>query len=204
MLLKIYQDNPDSKKMKLVTECLLDGGIIIYPTGAVYSMGCLLSKNKSMDKVAHIQNKKPEKANFSIICSDLAHISEYARPLNTSIFKMMKKNLPGNFTFIVDGNNNLPKLFKGKRKTIGIRVPLDPIPRALVEMCNSPLIASSIHDEDEIIEYTTDPELIYEKFKHKVDMVIDGGFGNIEPTTIIDCSNDEIEILRQASGELSL
>ena len=205
MLVKLYQDNPDPKKLKDIVKCLEKGGIIIYPTGGVYSIGCLLSQGKSMDTVARIQGIKPDKANFSIICSDLSNISEYTRPISTAIFKLMKKNLPGHFTFVLEGNNNLPRLFnKTKRKTIGIRVPTDPIPRAIVELCGGPIISSSIHNDDEILEYITDPELIYEKYQNKVNMVIDGGFGNLEASTIVDCTTDEPEIMRQGMGELVL
>lgn len=200
MLLKIYPQNPDEKRLNTVVECLKDGGIVIYPTDSVYGLGCDLFNSKAVERVAKLKDIKPEKANFSIICYDLSHISDFTRPFDNTTFKLLKKALPGPFTFILNGNNSLTKIFKGNKKTIGIRVPDNAIPREIVRLLGNPIITSSIHDEDDVIEYTTDPELIYEKYKTTVDIVIDGGFGNNEASTIVDCTGDSPQIMRQGIG----
>lgn len=202
MLLNIHPENPDEKRMRQVVDVLRNGGVIIYPTDTVYSIGCDLNNPKAVARVAQLKGLKPEKANFSIICFDLSHISEYAR-VETSEYKMMKKNLPGPFTFILNGSGALPKIFKSNKKEVGIRIPDNNIARRLVEMLGNPLIATSVHDDDEVIEYTTDPELIHEKYEKLVDIVINGGYGHNEASTIIDCTSGEPEIVRQGIGELS-
>jgi tRNA threonylcarbamoyl adenosine modification protein (Sua5/YciO/YrdC/YwlC family) len=201
MLLNIHPDNPDPKRMREVVETLKAGGVIIYPTDTVYSIGCDLMNPKAVARVAQIKGLKPEKANFSLICHDLSHISEYAR-IETSDYKLMKKSLPGAFTFILNGSSKVPKLFKANKKTVGIRVPDNRIARELVQLLGNPLIATSVHDEDEVIEYTTDPELIYEKYGHQVDIVINGGFGHNEASTVVDLTTGEPEIVRQGIGIL--
>jgi tRNA threonylcarbamoyl adenosine modification protein (Sua5/YciO/YrdC/YwlC family) len=202
MLLKIYPENPNPKDVKTVIECLNDGGIIIYPTDTVYGMGCDIFKNKSVEKIALIKGIKVEKANFSFICYDLSHLSDFCKPISNSTYKLMKKALPGPFTFILDANNNVPKLFQSKRKTVGIRIPDNNIARIIVNELGNPIMSTSIYDEDDVIEYTTDPELIYEKWGEIVDIVIDGGFGDNEPSTVVSCMNDEIEIFRQGKGRI--
>lgn len=201
MLLNIHPENPDEKRMLQVVDVLKKGGVIIYPTDTVYSIGCDVNNVKAVARVAQIKGLKAEKANFSLICYDLSHISEYAR-IDTPDYKLMKKNLPGPFTFILNGSSALPKIFKTKKKEVGIRVPANNIARQLVEMLGNPLIATSVHDEDEIIEYTTDPELIHEKYGNQVDIVINGGFGNNEASTIIDLTSGEPELVRQGIGNL--
>ena len=202
MLLRIYPENPSSKQIRTVVECLLDGGVIIYPTDTVYGMGCDIFKSKAIERIAQIKGIKAEKANFSFICSDLSQLSDYTRPIANDVFKLMKKNLPGPFTFILNASNSVPKLIQSKKKTVGIRIPGNNIPLEIVNELGHPIMSTSIHDEDEILEYTTDPELIYEKYKNLVDIVIDGGFGDNEASTIIDCTGVEPLIIREGKGEL--
>ncbi len=201
MLLNIHPENPDEKRMQQVVDCLRNGGVIIYPTDTVYSIGCDLMNQKAVARVAQLKGLKPEKANFSLICFDLSHISEYAR-IETADYKLMKKSLPGAFTFILNGSSKVPKIFKSNKKTVGIRVPDNLIARELVRLLGNPLIATSVHDEDEVLEYTTDPELIHEKYSHQVDIVINGGFGKNEASTIVDLTSGEPEIIRQGIGAL--
>ena len=200
MLLRIYPENPDQRKIKTVLECLRNGGIVVYPTDTVYAMGCDMMQPRAVERVASIKGVKVEKANFSIVCSDLSHISDYTRPFSTEIYKLMKKALPGPFTFILNANSNVPRIFQSRKKTIGIRVPDNPISRQLVGDFGNPIIATSIYDNDEILEYTTDPELIYDNLSQSVDLVINGGYGGNIPSTVIDCTGDEIEVVRQGKG----
>lgn len=202
MLLKIHPENPQEKKIQQVVECLKDGGVIIYPTDTVYGLGCDIFKQKAVEKIARIKELNIKKHNFSFICSDLSHLSDFTKPIDRSIYKLMKKALPGAFTFILNANNTIPKLFKNNRKTVGIRVPNHQITRNIVELLGNPILTTSIHDNDNIVEYSTDPELIYDKYKKQVDIVIDGGCGNLVPSTIIDYSKGEIEIIRQGLGKL--
>jgi len=173
----------------------------VCPTDTIYGLGCDITNTKAVEKVARIKGVKAEKNNFSFICSDLSHLSDYTKPIPTPVFKLMKKNLPGAFTFILEANNNLPKYFKGK-KTVGIRVPDNNIIREIIRELGNPILSTSIKDDDEILEYTTDPELIYEKYCEIADIVIDGGFGEIIPSTIVDCTGDEIKIVREGKGIL--
>jgi tRNA threonylcarbamoyl adenosine modification protein (Sua5/YciO/YrdC/YwlC family) len=203
IFLPIHPKNPEERKIKQVVECLREGGVIIYPTDTVYGLGCDLHNPRAIERVCQIKGIKPKKANFAFICYDLSHISEYARSLSNSTFRLMKKALPGAFTFILQATNKVPKILDNNRKTIGIRIPDHPIPRMIVEKLGNPIITTSIHnDEDQIIEYITEPELIYEKFANLVDIVIDGGTGGIKPSTIVDCTNDTFEIVRQGAGIL--
>jgi tRNA threonylcarbamoyl adenosine modification protein (Sua5/YciO/YrdC/YwlC family) len=204
MLVKLFNENPSSQIINKVVKVLHDGGLIVYPTDTVYGLGCDITNSKAVEKIAHYKGIKIEKANFSFICSDLSHLSDYTKPIPNSVFRIMKKNLPGPFTFILEVNNNVPRYFKGKKKTIGIRVPDNNIICKIVAGLGNPILSTSIHDEDEILEYTTDPELIYEKFKDIADVVIDGGYGELVPSTIVDCSGDEILILREGKGLLKL
>lgn len=201
MLVKIYPENPQEKELLKVVEVLRNGGLVIYPTDTVYGLGCDMMNAKAVARVAKIKGVKPEQAQFSIICHDLSHISDFTRPLSSRVFKLMKRLLPGAYTFILEANNQLPKTFKAKKKTIGIRVPDHSIPRELVRLLGNPIITTSIRDDDDIIEYSTDPELIHEKFENLVDCVVDGGYGNQVPSTIVDCTSDEPELLREGLGE---
>lgn len=202
MLIKIYPENPNEKTIQQVVEVLRKGGIIIYPTDTVYGLGCDITNPKAIERICKIKGIKPEKANFSFICYDLSHISDYTKPINNETYRILKKALPGPFTFIFNANKNVPKLLSSNKKTVGIRVPDNNIARAIVQMLGNPIISTSIHDDDEIIEYSTDPELIHEKYQDLVDLVIDGGYGNNEPSTIVDCSEGEFEIIRQGKGKL--
>ena len=200
MLVKIYDENPDPKQVRKVVEVLRNGGLIIYPTDTVYGLGCDITNARAVEKVARIKGVDVEKSNFSFICCDLSHLSDFTKPISSPIFKIIKKYSPGPFTFILNANNNVPKYFKGKKKTVGIRVPDNNIIHEIVKELGNPILSSSVHDEDEILEYTTDPELIEEKFANLVDLVIDGGFGGNIPSTIIDCTEDFPEIVRQGKG----
>lgn len=201
MLVKLFNENPNLREILKIVEVLRKGGLIIYPTDTVYGLGCDITNAKAVEKVARIKNVKVEKNNFSFICSDLSHISDFTKPISNSVFKLMKKNLPGPFTFILEANNNLPKYFKGK-KTVGIRVPDNNIIREIIRELGNPILSTSIHDEDEILEYTTDPELIYEKYQDIAEVVIDGGYGEFIPSTIVDCTGEEIIIVREGKGVL--
>ncbi len=203
MLTKIYPDNPNEKAIEQVVDILRKGGIIIYPTDTVYGMGCDISNSKAIEKICKIRGIKPEKANFSFICYDLSHISDFTRQIDNETYRVIKKALPGPFTFIFNANKNVPKLLSSNKKTVGIRVPENTIARAIVKMLGNPIVSTSIHDDDEIIEYSTDPELIHEKYENIVDLVIDGGYGDNEPSTIVDCSEGEFEIIRQGKGDLN-
>ncbi len=202
MLLQIHPDNPNPRQMKMVVECLRDGGVIIYPTDTVYGMGCAIFNQKAIERVARIKGIDPEKANFSIVCSDLSHISDFTKPMNTRIYKVMRKALPGPYTFILEASGNVPKIFKARKKTIGIRVPQNNIALELVKQLGDPIVSTSIHGADQILDYITDPVEIHENFKHLVDIVVDGGYGDIEPSTVIDCTNGEIEIIRRGAGDI--
>lgn len=200
MYIKLYNDNPNQREIDKVVNILRDGGLIIYPTDTVYAIGCDAMNVKAVDKICKIKGINPDKSNLSIICYDLSNISEYAK-VNNSIFKLMKKNLPGAFTFILNTTSKLPKIYKNK-KTVGIRVPDNNIIREIVRVLGNPVLTTSVKDDDEVIEYTTDPELIHERYENIVAAVIDGGYGGIEGSTIVDCTGDEPEIIRQGKGEL--
>lgn len=202
MLIRIYQDNPNEKAIGQVVDVLKKGGIIIYPTDTVYGLGCDITNPKAIEKICRIKGIKVEKANFSFICYDLSHISDFIKPIDNSTFRMLKKALPGPFTFIFNANNNVPKLLSSNKKTIGIRVPDNNISREIVRALGNPVVSTSIHDDDDIIEYSTDPALIYEKYQGLVDLVIDGGYGDNEPSTVVDCTRGEFEIIRSGKGNL--
>ncbi len=202
MLIKLYEENPNPKEIEKIVSILKDGGLIIYPTDTVYAIGCDALNVRAVEKICKIKDINPLKSNLSIICYDLSNISEYAKVDNTT-FKLMRKNLPGPFTFILNTTSSLPKIYKNK-KTVGIRIPDNNIIRELVRYLGNPILTTSIKDDDQVVEYTTDPELIFEKYENMVDIVIDGGYGGIEPSTIVDCTNDEPEIIRQGKGELIL
>ena len=201
--IKIYPENPNEKEIAKVVKALKDGGLIIYPTDTVYGLGCDITNTKALERIAKIKGVKLEKANFSFVCSDLSHISDYIKQIDTSTFKILKRALPGPYTFILPGNNNLPKEFK-KRTTVGIRVPDNVIAIEIVKRLGNPIVSISIHDDDEILEYSTDPELIFEKWQNIVDVVIDGGYGDNHASTIIDLSGDEPEVIREGKGSLDV
>lgn len=201
MLIRIYPENPNEREIDKVVQFLRDGGLIVYPTDTVYGLGCDIFNTKSVEKICWYKNVDPRKVNLSFICYDLSNISEYAKVDNVS-FKLMKKNLPGPFTFILNGNNNLPKLFRNK-KTVGIRVPDNNIVRELVKGLGNPILSTSVRDkDDEIKEYFTDPELIHERYENIADVVINGGMGSLEPSTVVDCTGPEPVIVRQGKGIL--
>lgn len=202
MLVRLYNENPNPRDVRKVVDVLRDGGVIVYPTDTVYGIGCDITNQKAVEKVARYKGIQVEKNNFSFICSDFSHLSDYTKPIPSHIFKLVRKNLPGPFTFILNANNNVPRYFKGKKKTVGIRIPDNNIIREIVSELGNPILSSSVHDDDEILEYTTDPELIHEKFAELADIVIDGGFGELIPSTIIDCTSDEPILVRQGKGEL--
>ena len=204
MLIRLFNDNPNQKHIRQIVDLLENGAIIIYPTDTVYAMGCDIKASKSIEKIARFKGLNPKNPDLSLIFHDMSQLSEYTIIRDNNIFKLLKRNLPGPFTFIVKANNQIPKLFKNKKKTVGIRIPDNNIVLQLVSELGRPIITTSIHDPDEIIEYTTDPELIHEKYSDFVDAVLDGGFGNNEASTIVDCTGDEIEILRQGLGILEM
>jgi tRNA threonylcarbamoyl adenosine modification protein (Sua5/YciO/YrdC/YwlC family) len=201
--IKIYEENPNPKEIKKVVKILQDGGLVIYPTDTVYGLGCDITKSRALEKIARIKGVKLNKANWSFICADLSNLSDYVRQIDTPTFKILKRALPGPYTFILPGNNSLPKDFK-KKKTVGIRVPDNAIAQALVRELGNPIVSTSIYDEDELLEYTTDPGLIFEKWGNLVDVVIDGGYGGNMASTIIDLSEYEPVILRDGKGSLDI
>jgi tRNA threonylcarbamoyl adenosine modification protein (Sua5/YciO/YrdC/YwlC family) len=204
MFIRIYNENPNPKHIRQVVDLLESGGIIIYPTDTVYAMGCDILATRSIEKIARFKGLNPRNPELSLIFHDMSQLSEYTIIRDNALFKLLKRNLPGPFTFIVQANNQIPKLFKNKKKTVGIRIPDNTIALELVKELGRPIITTSIHDPDEVIEYTTDPELIYEKYRDFADIVIDGGFGRNEASTVVDCTGEEIEVLRQGPGVLEL
>lgn len=202
MLLRVYNEYPSQERIRKVADVLEAGGIIIYPTDTVYAMGCDIKANRSIEKIARLKGLNPDNPDLSIIFHDMSQLSEYTVIRDNAIFKLLKRNLPGPFTFIVQANNQIPRLFKNKKKTVGIRIPASPIIIELVKELGRPVITTSIHDQDEVIEYTTDPELIFEKYHDFADIVINGGYGKNEASTVVDCTGDEILIVRQGLGIL--
>jgi len=204
MLLKIYPENPNSKAIEQVVQVLRRGGLIIYPTDTVYGLGCDITNHRAIEAVARIRNIKPEKANFSFICYDLSNLADYSKPIDNTIFRVLKKALPGPFTFILNASGLVPKLLSSKKKTVGIRVPDNVIAREIVRQLGNPILSTSIKDEDDIIEYSTDPELIYEKYQDLVDIVIDGGYGGNVASTVVDVTTGEFEVVREGKGDLEV
>ncbi|HON53173.1 MAG TPA: L-threonylcarbamoyladenylate synthase [Bacteroidales bacterium] len=199
---KLYNENPNQRTVQQIVEILRQGGVIIYPTDTVYGLGCDIFNQKAVERIARIKGVKLEKANFSFICYDLSHLSDFTKSVDNQTYKLMRKYLPGPFTFILNANSNVPKIFKSKKKTVGIRIPNNNICREIVKELGNPIVTTSVKNLDDILEYTTDPELLKEEFDNLVDAVVDGGYGNNVPSTIVDCSSGEIEIVRQGIGIL--
>jgi len=202
MLIRIYEDNPNEKIIAQVVEILRKGGVVIYPTDTVYGLGCDINNQKAIERVCEIRGIKPEKANLSFVCYDLTDISQYTKPFDTATFRVLKKALPGPFTFIFNASNQVPKLLSSKKKTVGIRVPENRIAREIVYQLGNPIVSASIHDDDEIMEYSTDPELIHEKYGNMVDAVIDGGYGGNIASTVVDLTSGDFEVIREGKGNL--
>ena len=203
MLVELHTKNPNPRDLKKVMDILQKDGVIILPTDTIYAMACRLDSKKAIERMARISGKKTEKVNFSLICSDLSNIADYTSHIDKTVFRLLKNNLPGPFTFILKANNNVTKYFSGTKKTIGIRVPDNAIAQTIIKELGIPLVVTTIHHDDEILEYMTDPEEIHEKFEHQVDCVIDGGAGGNIPSTIVNCSEDEIEVIREGKGQLN-
>jgi len=206
MLKRIYNDKPNQNEIDDVVNCLRNGGVIIYPTDTIYALGCDINNKKALERVAKIKGIKLKDANFSFICYDLSHLSEFAKQVSTHTYKLLKRVFPGPYTIILNATDKIPKIFSNKKKTVGIRIPDNNIAREIVKELGSPIVSTSIHDDDDdVIEYSTDPELIFEKYKHQVDLVVDGGYGMNVGSTIIDCTDDgEYIIIREGKGELDL
>ena len=203
-LLKIHPINPEQRKVKHVVDVLVKGGIIVYPTDTIYGLGCSLMHKKAIEKLCHILDIKPQKLDLSFICQDLSQISEYARRIDTPVFKVLKKALPGPFTFILESGSKVPKILEANKKTVGIRIPDHAVPKMIVALLGNPLITASIKNDDAIREYTTDPEEMFEDLKHAVDIVIDSGPGGNVPSTVVDCTGNTMEIIREGLGDLSV
>lgn len=202
MLLQIHPKNPNPRHIKMILECLNDDGVIIFPTDTIYGIGCSINSSKAFERIAQIKGVRKEKANFSFIFHDLSMLSQFTKPISNDLYKLMKRNLPGPFTFIVEANNNIPKLFQSKKKTIGIRIPEQPIITNIVRELGSPIMTTSILDKDEISGFLTDPEEIYDRYKDRVDLILDGGYGDNQESTIVDCTDNDIVVLRQGKGVL--
>ncbi len=203
MLIKIYPENPNLKDINKVVDCLKKGGIIIYPTDTIYGIGCDIRNQNAVERISNLLDLNKKNVNFTIICNDLSHISEFTKPFSNSIFKILKKTLPGPYTYILEANKNVPKLLQSKKNSVGIRVPDNAISRLIVQELGCPILSKSLKDKDQIIEYITDPELIYEKYSEDVDIIIDGGYGSNIPSTVVSFLNNEIEIIREGKGYIS-
>ncbi|RCR70910.1 L-threonylcarbamoyladenylate synthase [Larkinella punicea] len=199
--LRIHPDTPEERKIRHVVDILRDGGVIIYPTDTIYGLGCDIHNTRAIERIARLKGIKPQKNDFSFICHDLSHIADYAKVSNMA-FKMMKRLLPGPYTFILDVSHRVPKILHTNKRTVGIRIPDHSIPRAIVKELGNPIITTTIKDDDDIVQYITDPEIIFERFQHLVDLVIDGGMGGNIPSTIIDATTDDFEIVRRGLGEI--
>lgn len=200
--IRLYEENPDPKRIRHIAELLRDGAVVIYPTDTVYGIGCDITNQRAVERIAKIKGINPKKHNFSFICADLSDIAQYTRVIGKPVFKMMKKAFPGPFTFILEASSQVPKIMQINKKTVGIRVPNHNVPRMLVKELGQPILTTSIHDEDEVVEYSTDPELIFEKYQNLVDVVIDGGYGQNVGSTILDCTGEEVEVVREGLGKL--
>ncbi|SNS01067.1 translation factor SUA5 [Dokdonia pacifica] len=201
--IKIYEENPNPKEIERIVSIVRDGGLIIYPSDTVYALGCDITNNRALERLAKIKGVKLAKANFSFVCKDLSNLSDYVKQIDTTTFKLLKRALPGPYTFILPGNNNLPTVFK-KKKEVGIRVPDNAITQAIIDTLGNPIVSTSIYDEDEVVEYMTDPELIFEKWEQLVDVVVDGGYGDNIPSTVIDLTSGEPILIREGKGSLEI
>ena len=199
--IRLYEENPDPRKITQIVNVLRGGGLIIYPSDTIYGLGCDIFNQKAVDKVRRIKNVNDKKMDLAFVCYDLSHLSVYAKNVSTPVFKLMKKTLPGPYTFILNASSKVPKILKVKKKKVGIRIPNNRIPREIVKELGNPIVTTSLHDDDQILEYATDPELIYEQYKNQVDLIIDGGYGDNQASTILDYSGEELEIIRQGKGE---
>lgn len=203
MLLEIHPENPEPRKIKQVINVLRNGGVIIYPTDTVYGLGCDITNMKAYERICRIRGLKPNKANFSFICNSLSHISDYALPFNNEAFRLMKQTLPGPYTYILKASSNVPKMFKNKKKTIGVRIQNNPITKSIIDELGHPILSASLKNDDDFLEYHTDPYEIQEAFGSLVDMVIDGGYGSNDPSTVIDVSGNDFVVLREGAGDIS-
>jgi len=201
-LIKVHPENPHERAIEQIVKVLKNDGLIIYPSDTVYGLGCDITSTKAMEKLARLKGVKLEKSQFSFVCNDLSHLSQYTKPISNSNFKLLRRALPGPFTFVLEASNNLPNTYKN-RKTVGIRVPNHLVPRCIVEKLGNPIASTSIYDDDEILEYTTDPELIADKFDKLVDLVVDSGMGDNHASTIVDLTNDEITVIREGKGDIN-
>jgi len=201
--IRLYEENPDPRKITQIVNVLRSGGLIIYPSDTIYGLGCDIFNQKAVDKVRRIKNINDKKMDLAFVCYDLSHLSVYAKNVSTPVFKLMKKILPGPYTFILNASSKVPKILKVKKKKVGIRIPNNRIPREIVQELGNPIVTTSLHDDDNILEYATDPELIYEQYKNQVDLIIDGGYGDNQASTIIDYSGEELEIIREGKGEIN-
>ena len=200
--IRLYEENPDPRKITQVVNVLRSGGLIIYPSDTIYGLGCDIFNQKAVDKVRRIKNINDKKMDLAFVCYDLSHLSVYAKNVSTPVFKLMKKILPGPYTFILNASSKVPRILKVKKKKVGIRIPNNRIPREIVQELGNPIVTTSLHDDDKILEYATDPELIYEHYKNQVDLIINGGYGDNQASTIIDYSGEELEIIREGKGEI--
>ena len=201
--IRLYEENPDPRKITQIVNVLRGGGLIIYPSDTIYGLGCDIFNQKAVDKVRRIKNVNDKKMDLAFVCYDLSHLSVYAKNVSTPVFKLMKKTLPGPYTFILNASSKVPKILKVKKKKVGIRIPNNRIPREIVKELGNPIVTTSLHDDDQILEYATDPELIYEQYKNQVDLIIDGGYGDNQASTILDYSGEELEIIREGKGEIN-
>jgi tRNA threonylcarbamoyl adenosine modification protein (Sua5/YciO/YrdC/YwlC family) len=202
MLIKIYDKNPSEENIRQVARVLSNDGVVIFPTDTIYAIGCNIYSPRALERIARIKGLNPKNANFSFLFYDLSHLSEYTRPISNEVYKMMRRTLPGPYTFILNANSNVPKILGIKKKTVGIRIPDNPILLEILKELGKPIMSTSVHDDDEVLEYTTDPELIHERYKDMVDLVVDGGYGDNTPSTIIDCTGDDILVVREGKGEI--
>ena len=203
LFIRLYEENPDPRKITQIVNVLRDGGLIIYPSDTIYGLGCDMFNQKAVDKVRSIKNENDKKMNLAFICYDLSHLSVYAKNVSTPVFKLMKKLLPGPYTFILNASSKVPKILKVRKKKVGIRIPNNRIPREIVKELGHPIVTTSLHDDDKIIEYVTDPELIYQQYKNQVDLIIDGGYGDNQASTVLDYSGKELKIVREGKGEIN-
>ena len=201
--IRLYEENPDPRKITQIVNVLRSGGLIIYPSDTIYGLGCDIFNQKAVDRVRRIKNINDKKMDLAFVCFDLSHLSVYAKNVSTPVFKLMKRILPGPYTFILNASSKVPKILKVKKKKVGIRIPNNRIPREIVQELGNPIVTTSLHDDDKILEYATDPELIYEQYKNQVDLIIDGGYGDNQASTIIDYSGEELEIIREGKGEIN-